>query len=128
LTPYQTNRKTPKEIRKRSAFPPRKYALKVLRRKAYCRRKVQFCQHAIATQIFIVNLILLKAGAVFKQVTPLSSMLVGRSLHQVQSLFKNHQTMEYKIYQGNIVCSMGMISITFLSFCSHKFFFYAKNC
>ncbi|XP_029044284.1 ribosomal protein L35 [Osmia lignaria lignaria] len=29
LTPYQANRKTLKEVRKRSAFPPRKYAIKV---------------------------------------------------------------------------------------------------
>lgn len=29
LTPYQANRKTLKEIRKRSAFPPRKYAVQM---------------------------------------------------------------------------------------------------
>ncbi|XP_017799562.1 PREDICTED: 60S ribosomal protein L35 [Habropoda laboriosa] len=29
LTPFQAKKKTQKEIRKRSAFPPRKYALKV---------------------------------------------------------------------------------------------------
>lgn len=29
LTPYQAKKKTPKEIRKRSAFPQRNYALKV---------------------------------------------------------------------------------------------------